>query len=181
MPETRKRHRGDKIAHKARGMPNEHLGPSSKAQRVGQSGHGLHCEHRPGRLEKPSGADLGRRRGPAVGLSIRQMASTKRLSSSQVHRLLGTEESLEIPWWLSQRRGRRRPLSGPLRPPCPPCGRRWRLFAGATRAGTLGVRGIGRGEPAVRDGLARANGQEPTASGNLQFSSVPSAYQKTHH
>ena len=105
MPETRKRHRGDKIAHKARGMPNEHLGPSSKAQRVGQSGHGLHCEHRPGRLKKPSGADLGRRRGPAVGLSIRQMASTKRLSSSQVHRLLGTEESLKIPWWLSQRRG----------------------------------------------------------------------------
>jgi hypothetical protein len=38
------------------------------------------------------------------GLSIRQIASATGLSSSRVHQLLGSEESREIPRWLSQRR-----------------------------------------------------------------------------
>ena len=67
------------------------------------------------------------------------------------------------------------PLPGPLRPPSPPCGRAERPPPVPRVPGTLGLRGTGRGEPAARDGLTRANGQGPTASGNLQFSSVPSA------
>jgi DNA-binding IclR family transcriptional regulator len=39
------------------------------------------------------------------GLSIRQIAAATGLSSSRVHQLLGSEESHEIPRWLSQRRG----------------------------------------------------------------------------
>ena len=38
------------------------------------------------------------------GLSIRQIAAATGLSSSRVHQLLGSEESREIPRWLSQRR-----------------------------------------------------------------------------
>ena len=38
------------------------------------------------------------------GLSIRQIAAATALSSSRVHQLLGSEESREIPRWLSQRR-----------------------------------------------------------------------------
>jgi hypothetical protein len=38
------------------------------------------------------------------GLSIRQIASATGLSSSRVHQLLSSEESHEIPRWLSQRR-----------------------------------------------------------------------------
>ena len=38
------------------------------------------------------------------GLSIRQIAVATALSSSRVHQLLGSEESREIPRWLSQRR-----------------------------------------------------------------------------
>jgi AraC-like DNA-binding protein len=38
------------------------------------------------------------------GLSIRQIAATTGLSSSRVHQLLGSEESREIPRWLSRRR-----------------------------------------------------------------------------
>jgi len=37
------------------------------------------------------------------GLSIRQIAAATGLSSSRVHQLLGSEESREIPRWLSQR------------------------------------------------------------------------------
>src|SRR4051794_41431794 len=40
------------------------------------------------------------------GLSIRQIAAATTLSSSRVHQLLGSEESREIPRWLSQRRDR---------------------------------------------------------------------------
>src|SRR3954462_14375708 len=40
------------------------------------------------------------------GLSIRQIAAATGLSSSRVHQLLGSDESREIPRWLSQRRGR---------------------------------------------------------------------------
>ena len=39
------------------------------------------------------------------GLSIRQIAAATGLSPSRVHQLLGSEEALEIPRWLSQRRG----------------------------------------------------------------------------
>src|SRR3954468_18091107 len=42
------------------------------------------------------------------GLSIRQIAAATGLSSSRVHQLLGSDESREIPRWLSQRRGRDR-------------------------------------------------------------------------
>src|SRR4051794_6748812 len=38
------------------------------------------------------------------GLSIRQIAAATGLSPSRVHQLLGSEESREIPRWLSQRR-----------------------------------------------------------------------------
>src|SRR4051812_34009642 len=38
------------------------------------------------------------------GLSIRRIAAATGLSSSRVHQLLGSEESREIPRWLSQRR-----------------------------------------------------------------------------
>ena len=38
------------------------------------------------------------------GLSIRQIAAATGISSSRVHQLLGSEESREIPRWLSQRR-----------------------------------------------------------------------------
>src|SRR3954471_24292559 len=38
------------------------------------------------------------------GLSIRQIAVATGLSSSRVHQLLGSEESREIPRWLSRRR-----------------------------------------------------------------------------
>ena len=38
------------------------------------------------------------------GLSIRQIATATGLSSSRVHQLLGSEESREIPRWLSQQR-----------------------------------------------------------------------------
>src|SRR3954462_9099870 len=38
------------------------------------------------------------------GLSIRQIAAATGLSSSRVHQLLGSEESREIPRWLSQQR-----------------------------------------------------------------------------
>src|SRR5689334_25314915 len=38
------------------------------------------------------------------GLSIRRIAATTRLSSSRVHQLLGSEESREIPRWLSRQR-----------------------------------------------------------------------------
>src|SRR4051794_36748455 len=38
------------------------------------------------------------------GLSMRQIAAGTGLSSSRVHQLLGSEESREIPRWLSQRR-----------------------------------------------------------------------------
>src|SRR5438034_3939575 len=38
------------------------------------------------------------------GLSIRQIAAATGLSSSRVQQLLGSEESREIPRWLSQRR-----------------------------------------------------------------------------
>jgi hypothetical protein len=38
------------------------------------------------------------------GLSIRQIAAATTLSPSRVHQLLGSEESREIPRWLSQRR-----------------------------------------------------------------------------
>src|SRR3982751_2658728 len=38
------------------------------------------------------------------GLSIRQIAAATGLSSSRVHQLLGSDESREIPRWLSQRR-----------------------------------------------------------------------------
>jgi AraC-like DNA-binding protein len=38
------------------------------------------------------------------GLSIRQIAVATGLSSSRIHQLLGSEESREIPRWLSQRR-----------------------------------------------------------------------------
>lgn len=41
-------------------------------------------------------------------MSIRQIASTTGLSSSRVHQLLGSEETREIPRWLSQQRGRNR-------------------------------------------------------------------------
>src|SRR5437016_1145862 len=40
------------------------------------------------------------------GLSIRQIAAATALSSSRVHQLLGSEESREIPRWLSRRRDR---------------------------------------------------------------------------
>src|SRR5437764_14334959 len=40
------------------------------------------------------------------GLSIRQIAAATALSSSRVHQLLGSEESRDIPRWLSQRRDR---------------------------------------------------------------------------
>src|SRR5262245_21736728 len=40
------------------------------------------------------------------GLSIRQVAAATGLCPSRVHQLLGSEESREIPRWLSQRRGR---------------------------------------------------------------------------
>lgn len=39
-----------------------------------------------------------------TGLSIRQIAAATGLSSSRVHQLLGSEESREIPRWLSQQR-----------------------------------------------------------------------------
>src|SRR3954463_6476275 len=39
-----------------------------------------------------------------AGFSIRQIAAATGLSSSRVHQLLGSEESREIPRWLSQRR-----------------------------------------------------------------------------
>src|SRR3954454_7689170 len=39
------------------------------------------------------------------GLSIRQIAAATGLSSSRVHQLLGSEESREVPRWLSQQRG----------------------------------------------------------------------------
>ena len=39
------------------------------------------------------------------GLSIRQIATAMGLSSSRVHQLLSSEESREIPRWLSQRWG----------------------------------------------------------------------------
>jgi hypothetical protein len=39
------------------------------------------------------------------GFSIRQIASATGLSSSRVHQLLGSDESREIPRWLSQQRG----------------------------------------------------------------------------
>src|SRR5438309_5633660 len=58
------------------------------------------------------------------GLSIRQIAAATMLSSSRVHQLLGSEESREIPRWLSQRRDRETaPFSGLLRPSGPRCGR----------------------------------------------------------
>src|SRR6478609_3207899 len=38
------------------------------------------------------------------GLSIRQIAAATGLSSSRVHQLVGSDESHEIPRWLSQRR-----------------------------------------------------------------------------
>src|SRR3954468_20791281 len=38
------------------------------------------------------------------GLSIRQIAAATVLSSSRVHQLVGSDESREIPRWLSQRR-----------------------------------------------------------------------------
>ena len=38
------------------------------------------------------------------GLSIRQIAAATGLSLSRVHQLLGSDESREIPRWLSQRR-----------------------------------------------------------------------------
>jgi hypothetical protein len=41
------------------------------------------------------------------GLSIRQIAAATALSSSRIHQLLNSEESREIPRWLSQRRDRR--------------------------------------------------------------------------
>src|SRR5208337_1547332 len=40
------------------------------------------------------------------GLSIRQIASATGLSSSRVHRPLGSDEARETPRWLSQQRGR---------------------------------------------------------------------------
>src|SRR3954452_9485534 len=40
-----------------------------------------------------------------AGLSIRQIAAATGLSPSRVHQLLGSEESREIPRWLSKRRG----------------------------------------------------------------------------
>jgi hypothetical protein len=45
------------------------------------------------------------------GLSIRQIAAATTLSSSRVHQLLGSEESREIPRWLSHRRDREATLS----------------------------------------------------------------------
>src|SRR5437588_6193304 len=38
------------------------------------------------------------------GLSIRRIAAATGLSSSRVHQLLGSEESRELPRWLSQQR-----------------------------------------------------------------------------
>src|SRR3954452_16208620 len=38
------------------------------------------------------------------GLYIRQIAAATTLSSSRVHQLLGSEESSELPRWLTQRR-----------------------------------------------------------------------------
>src|SRR3954465_1612086 len=43
------------------------------------------------------------------GLSVRQIAAATGLSSSRVHQLLGSDEALEIPRWLSQQRRRDRP------------------------------------------------------------------------
>src|SRR4051794_10477571 len=43
------------------------------------------------------------------GLSVRQIAAATGLSSSRVHQLLGSDESREIPRWLSQQRRRARP------------------------------------------------------------------------
>jgi hypothetical protein len=40
-----------------------------------------------------------------AGFSIRQIASATGLSSSRIHQLLGSEESREIPRWLSQQQG----------------------------------------------------------------------------
>src|SRR6266480_7645787 len=37
------------------------------------------------------------------GLSVRQIAAATGLSSSRIHQLLGSDESREIPRWLSQR------------------------------------------------------------------------------
>src|SRR6476620_2944864 len=45
------------------------------------------------------------------GLSIRQIAAATGLSSSRVHQLLGSEESCEIPRWLSQQREQEADLS----------------------------------------------------------------------
>jgi AraC-like DNA-binding protein len=65
------------------------------------------------------------------GLSIRQIAAVTALSSSRVHQLLGSEESREVPRWLSQWRDRE---AAPLRatPTFRPTLRaRWKPTAGA--------------------------------------------------
>ncbi len=85
------------------------------------------------------------------GLSIRQIASATGLSSSRVHRPLGSDEARETPRWLSQQRGRdhsdhiRAGLNEPrpnllvetFRPSSPDCAfcveRRTRLLRGGIR------------------------------------------------
>jgi hypothetical protein len=51
------------------------------------------------------------------GLSVRQIAAATGLSSSRVHQLLGSDESREIPRWLSQRQDQDAALPGRTPPP----------------------------------------------------------------
>ena len=65
------------------------------------------------------------------GLSIRQIAAATGLSSSRVHQLLGSEESREVPRWLSQRRDQEAAPTQATPTSRPALRARWRRFAGA--------------------------------------------------